>query len=38
MAQGLIKQIRQAVNYLNPQEVRHDAERPLAISFKCPDT
>jgi hypothetical protein len=36
MAQGLIKQIRQAVNYLNPQEVRHDAEHPLAIALNAP--
>jgi hypothetical protein len=36
MAQGLIKQIRQAVNYLNPEEVRHDAEHPLAIALYAP--
>ncbi|HEY3742985.1 MAG TPA: hypothetical protein VGL53_24230 [Bryobacteraceae bacterium] len=36
MAQGLIKQIRQAVNYLNPEEVRHDAEHPLAVTLNAP--
>jgi hypothetical protein len=36
MAVGLIKQIRQAVNYLNPEEVRHDAEHPLAIALHAP--
>lgn len=37
MAFGLIKQIRQAVNYLNPEEVRHDAEHPLAIALHAPN-
>ena len=36
MAFGLIKQIRHAVNSLNPQEVRHDAEHPLAVSLHAP--
>ncbi len=36
MAFGLIKQIRQAVNYLNPDEVRHDAEHPLAVALHAP--
>src|SRR5450432_1903137 len=36
MALGLIKQIRQAVNYLNPDEVRHDAEHPLAVALHAP--
>ena len=36
MALGLIKQIRQAVTYLNPDEVRHDAEHPLAIALHAP--
>lgn len=36
MALGLIKQIRQAVNYLNPEEVRHDAEHRLAIALHAP--
>ena len=36
MAFGLIKQIRHAVNYLNPEEVRHDAEHPLAVSLHAP--
>ena len=33
---GLIKQMRQAVNYLNPAEVRHDAEQPLAFALHAP--
>ena len=36
MGFGLIKEIRQAFNYLNPEEVRHDAERPLAVSLHAP--
>ena len=36
MALGLIKQIRQAVNYLNPEEVRHDAEHRLAMALHAP--
>lgn len=36
MAFGLIRQIRQAVNSLNPEEVRSDAQRPLAISLHAP--
>jgi hypothetical protein len=33
MAYGLIRNLRQAVTYLNPDEVRHDADYPLAISL-----
>jgi len=36
MALGLVKQIRQVVNYLNPDEVRHDAEHPLAVALHAP--
>jgi len=36
MSLGLVKQIRQAVSNLNPEEVRHEAERPLAISLNAP--
>lgn len=35
MALGLIRNIRQAVTYLNPGEVRHDADYPLAISLNA---
>jgi hypothetical protein len=36
MAFGIIRSVRQAVTYLNPEEVRHDADRPLAISLNAP--
>ena len=36
MSFGLVKQIQQAVSNLNPEEVRHESERPLAISLNAP--
>jgi hypothetical protein len=36
MALALIKQIRQLINDLNPEEVRHDAEHPLAVALHAP--
>ena len=36
MAMSIFKQIRQSINFLNPEEVRHDAERPLAIALHAP--
>ncbi len=36
MSLGLIRNIRQAITYLNPDEVRHDAGQPLAISLNAP--
>ena len=36
MSFGLVKQIQHAISNLNPEEVRHEAERPLAISLNAP--
>lgn len=36
MSFGLIRNVKQAITYLNPDEVRHDADYPLAISLNAP--
>ena len=35
MSFGLVKQIQHAISNLNPEEVRHEADRPLAISLNA---
>jgi hypothetical protein len=38
MKYGIVRHIRQAVKYLNPDEVRESAEHPLDIGLVSPDT
>ena len=38
MKYGIVSHIRQAVKYLNPDEVRESAERPLDIGLVAPGT
>ncbi|MBM3736311.1 MAG: hypothetical protein FJW39_11045 [Acidobacteria bacterium] len=37
MALGILKQVKRAIEQLNPSEVRQDAERPLDIRIIAPD-